>query len=149
LKEEPRGFNSMQITPNLFIDEKEIIETFIRSSGPGGQNVNKVATAVQIRFDVAHSTSLSEEVRIRLLVMVRSRLTKEGVLIITAQRYRSQDQNRLDARRRLAEIIYRATLAPKKRVATKPTKASKENRLAHKAHRSRIKRSRQELWDED
>lgn len=139
----------MRITQNLFIDEKEIIESFIRSSGPGGQNVNKVSSAVQLRFDVAHSSSLPEEVRARLLIMLRSRLTNEGVLILNARRYRSQERNRQDARHRLAEIIYRATLAPKRRIATKPSQASKEARLATKAHRSRIKRHRQELWDDD
>jgi ribosome-associated protein len=132
----------MQITKNIFIDEKEISESFIRASGPGGQNVNKVSTAVQIRFDVAHSPSLPEDVRARLLAMVRSRLTKEGVLIITAQRYRSQDQNRQDARHRLAELIYRATIPPVKRIPSKPTRASKESRLATKARRSNVKRGR-------
>jgi ribosome-associated protein len=139
----------MQITPSLFIDEREISESFIRASGPGGQNVNKVSTAVQIRFDVAHSTSLPEDVRARLLVMVRSRLTKEGVLIITARRYRSQDQNRQDARHRLAELIYRATIPPTKRVPTKPTRASKESRLANKTRRSRVKQGRREVSEDE
>lgn len=139
----------MQITQTLFIDEREISESFIRASGPGGQNVNKVSTAVQIRFDVLHSTSLPEDVCARLLVMARSRLTKEGVLIITAQRYRSQDQNRQDARRRLAELVLRATTPPTKRVPTKPTYASKESRLADKTHRSRVKQSRREVSEEE
>lgn len=139
----------MQITSTLFIDEKEISESFIRASGPGGQNVNKVSTAVQIRFDVAHSPSLPEDVRARLMVMVRNRLTKEGVLIITAQRYRSQDQNRQDARHRLAELIYRATKVPPKRVPTKPTRASKESRLASKTHRSRLKQGRRDVSGDD
>lgn len=139
----------MQITQTLFIDEKEIAESFIRASGPGGQNVNKVSTAVQLRFDVAHSPSLPEDVRSRLLVMVRSRLTKEGVLIITAQRYRSQDQNRQDARHRLAEMIYRATIPPIKRVASKPPRASKESRLANKARRSHLKRGRQNVGEDE
>ena len=138
----------MQITQTLFIDEREISESFIRASGPGGQNVNKVSTAVQLRFDVLHSPSLPEDVRARLLVMVRSRLTKEGVLIITAQRYRSQDQNRQDARHRLAELIFRATIAPIKRVPTKPTRSSKESRLVSKTHRSRLKQGRRGV-DED
>lgn len=139
----------MQITSTFFIDEKEISESFIRASGPGGQNVNKVSTAVQLRFDVAHSPSLPEDVRARLLVMVRNRLTKEGVLIITAQRYRSQDQNRQDARHRLAELIYRATKAPTKRVPTKPTRASKESRLASKTRRSHLKRGRRDVGEEE
>jgi ribosome-associated protein len=139
----------MQITPEIYIDEKEISESFIRASGPGGQNVNKVSTAVQLRFDIAHSSSLPEEVRIRLLVMTRSRLTKEGILIITAQRYRSQDQNRQDARRRLADLILRATISPTKRVASQPTRASKESRLANKARRSRLKRGRQNVGKDE
>lgn len=135
----------MQVTPTLFIDEREISESFIRAQGSGGQNVNKVSTAVQIRFDVRHSPSLPEEVRVRLLSMIRSRLTKEGVLVITAQRYRSQEKNRQDARRRLAHIIYQATIPPKKRISTKPTQASKEARLADKAHRSRLKQGRRSI----
>ena len=139
----------MQVTQTLFIDEREISESFIRASGPGGQNVNKVSTAVQIRFDILHSASLPEDVRARLLVMVRSRLTKEGVLIITAQRYRSQDQNRQDARRRLADLIFRATIPPTKRVPTKPTRASKESRLSAKTHRSRLKQGRREIGEDE
>ena len=135
----------MQITPSLFIDEKEISESFIRASGPGGQNVNKVSTAVQIRFDILHSPSLPENVRARLLVMVRSRLTKEGVLIITARRYRTQDQNRQDARNRLAELISRATIPVVKRIPSKPTRTSKETRLAAKARRSQVKQGRQNI----
>jgi len=139
----------VQITQTLFIDEREISESFIRASGPGGQNVNKVSTAVQIRFDVRGSPSLPEDVRARLLVLARSRLTKEGVLIITAQRYRNQDQNRQDARRRLADLIFRATVPPTRRVPTKPTLASKETRLATKTHRSRLKQSRREIPEEE
>jgi ribosome-associated protein len=139
----------VQITQTLFIDEKEISESFIRASGPGGQNVNKVSTAVQIRFDVLHSPSLPEDVRERLLVMVRNRLTKEGVLVITAQRYRSQDQNRQDARQRLAGIILRATIPPTKRIPSKPTRASKESRLSNKTHRSRLKQTRRDMGEDD
>ena len=138
----------MLIKDKFFIDEKEITETFIRSSGPGGQNVNKAETAVQIRFDVAHSSSLPDDVRVRLMVMLRSRLTKDGVLIITAQRYRTQDQNRQDARHRLAELIYRATIPVKKRIPTKPTRSSRETRLAAKSHRSHIKQGRREIGED-
>ena len=139
----------MFIKDGLFIDEREISESFIRASGPGGQNVNKVSTAVQLRFDVLHSPSLTDNIRARLLAMLRSRLTKEGVLIITAQRYRSQYQNRQDARRRLAELILRATIPPTKRVPTKPTHASKESRLATKTHRSRLKQGRREVGEDE
>lgn len=138
----------MFIKDGLFIDGREISESFIRASGPGGQNVNKVSTAVQIRFDVLHSASLPEDVRARLLVMLRNRLTKEGVLVITAQRYRSQDQNRQDARHRLAGLILRATIPPTKRVPTKPTRASKELRLATKARRSLLKQGRREIGED-
>ena len=139
----------MQITPTLFIDEREISESFIRASGPGGQNVNKVSTAVQIRFDVVHSPSLPDGVRARLLGMLRSRLTKEGILILTAQKYRSQDRNRQDARQRLATLIYRATIPPTKRIPSKPTRASKESRLASKARRGQIKRGRRMVGDSE
>ncbi len=139
----------MFIKDGLFIDEREISESFIRASGPGGQNVNKVSTAVQLRFDVLHSPSLPEDIRARLLIMIRSRLTKEGVLIITAQRYRSQDQNRQDARRRLVELILRATIPPTKRVPTRPTRASKESRLADKIRRSRLKQGRREIGEDE
>lgn len=132
----------MQVTPSLFIDEKELEESFIRASGPGGQNVNKVSTAVQIRFDVAHSPSLPEEVRARLLIQLRSRLTNEGILILTSQKYRSQEKNRQDVRQRLAHLIYLGTLKPRKRIPSKPTQASKEKRLTSKAHRGQIKRGR-------
>lgn len=137
----------MQVTETLFIDEREIRESFIRASGPGGQNVNKVSTAVQIRFDVLHSPSLPEDVRARLLGMADNRLTKDGVLVITAQRYRSQDKNRQEARRRLTDIIYRATIPPTKRIPGKPSQASRESRLADKAHRSRLKRTRQDTGE--
>lgn len=138
----------MQVTETLFIDEREIRESFIRASGPGGQNVNKVSTAVQIRFDVLHSPSLPEDVRARLLGMADNRLTKDGVLVITAQRYRSQDKNRQEARRRLTDIIYRATIPPTKRIPGKPSQASRESRLADKAHRSRLKRTRQDTGED-
>jgi ribosome-associated protein len=139
----------MQITDTLYIDERELSETFIRSGGPGGQNVNKVATAVQLRFDVLRSPSLPEDIRARLLFLVRHRLTKEGVLIIIAQRYRTQDQNRQDARWRLAELIRRALVPPKKRIPTRPSKASKEERLKEKLKHGKIKKQRQAVKVED
>jgi ribosome-associated protein len=130
------------ITPSIALDESELSETFIRGSGPGGQNVNKVATAVQLRFDVRHSPSLPEEVRARLERLAGRRLTQDGVLIITAQRHRTQERNREDALARLVELIRQATERPKPRRATKPTFASKKRRLESKAKRSDIKRLR-------
>src|SRR5271157_2299104 len=109
------------ITRDIVIDEKEIEEKFIHSSGPGGQNVNKVATAVQLRFDVGTSISLPENIRERLLRLPASKMTSEGILFITAKRYRTQEQNREEARIQLIKIIQKATLTPKKRLPTKPT----------------------------
>lgn len=138
----------MRITDTLFINESELIETFTRATGPGGQNVNKVATAVQLRFDVLHSPSLPADIRERLLLLARHRLTKEGILIITAQRFRTQEQNRQDARNRLTELIHRALYVPKERVPTKPSKSAKEKRLQEKAKRGHIKRQRQTIKEE-
>ncbi|HBD18748.1 MAG TPA: aminoacyl-tRNA hydrolase, partial [Arenimonas sp.] len=116
----------------------------------GGQNVNKVSTAVELRFDVANSPSLPEPVRARLLARRDRRLTDEGVLVLSAQRFRTQDRNREDARERLAELIAAATVAPKKRIATKPTKGSKERRLGAKRERSTVKRQRSSTgWDRE
>jgi len=128
------------VNNRIAIPEDELQERFIRSSGPGGQNVNKVASAVQLRFDVRASLSLPEPVRAALLR--GSGITGEGVLVITAQRFREQERNRADARARLAEIIRRAATPPKPRRATKVPKASKRKRLENKKHRAEIKRGR-------
>jgi len=132
----------LRISRTIAIDESELEERFIQASGPGGQNVNKVATAVQIRFDVAHSPSLPDEVRRRLTALCGRRLTQDGVLVLTARRHRTQDRNRADARDRLAELIRKAALPERPRRATKPTKASKQRRLAAKAARGTLKRTR-------
>lgn len=132
----------LAISPTLAIPDDQLIERFVRSSGPGGQNVNKVATAVELRFDVAHSDALPESVRTRLLARRDRRLTADGVLVISAQRFRTQERNREDARQRLAAIVQAALAAPKKRLATRPTKASKERRLAGKRERSQVKGKR-------
>ncbi|HVP86251.1 MAG TPA: alternative ribosome rescue aminoacyl-tRNA hydrolase ArfB [Rhizomicrobium sp.] len=129
------------ITPKIAIDEGELTETFIQSSGPGGQNVNKVSSAVQLRFDVAHS-SLPPDVRARLVRIAGHRLSKDGVLVLTGRQFRVQQRNREDVRERLIEMIRAATIAPKKRKATKPTKASRERRLEGKKIRSQHKQMR-------
>lgn len=126
----------------LAIPEEELVERFVRAAGPGGQNVNKVASAVELRFDVASSRALPDAVRARLLARRDRRLTDEGVLVIQANRFRDQARNREDARARLAEIVRAALSVPKRRVATKPTRASKERRIEAKKTRSAIKRIR-------
>ncbi len=132
----------IEITPRIRIEESELSERFIRSPGPGGQNVNKVETAVQLRFDVAASRSLPEDVRQRLLRLGGRRVDSEGVLTIEAHRFRTRERNREDARERLVDLICRAAHRPKPRVATRPTRASKERRLESKRARSTTKRLR-------
>jgi len=134
----------IRITPHISIDERELEERFIRASGPGGQNVNKLSSAVQLRFDVRHSPSLPDDVRARLERLAGRRLTREGVLVIIAQRHRTQERNRADALERLTELIQRAAVAPVPRRPTKPTKSSRERRLESKKRRSSIKGLRQE-----
>ncbi len=130
------------VTDNIALDEKEIREEFIRSSGPGGQNVNKVSTAVQLRFDVGHSPSLPEDVRRRLLSLAGKKITADGILIIDARRFRTQAANRQDALDRLVAVVRKAAEAPRVRRRTKPTRASKERRLESKRRRSETKRLR-------
>jgi ribosome-associated protein len=132
----------IRVTPHIALDEREIAEFFIRSSGPGGQNVNKLSTAVQLRFDVRHSPSLPPDVRARLERVAGSRLTRDGVLVITAQRHRTQPRNRDDALQRLIEMIRQAAVAPAKRRPTRPTKASRERRIEGKKRRAGVKRLR-------
>jgi ribosome-associated protein len=129
----------IRITHRISLDEREIEESFIRSSGPGGQNVNKLSTAVQLRFDVRNSPSLPDDVRLRLERLAGRRLTLDGVLILIAQRHRTQERNRADALERLVELIREATIPPVPRRPTRPTLGSKKRRLEAKGHRSAIK----------
>jgi ribosome-associated protein len=129
----------LRINDHIAIDDSEISESFIRSSGPGGQNVNKLATAVQLRFDVRHSPSLPYEVRARLERLAGRRLTRDGVLVITAQRYRTQERNRDDALTRLIELVRAAAVRPTLRRPTRPTLGSKVRRLEGKKRRGSIK----------
>ncbi|HVV95994.1 MAG TPA: alternative ribosome rescue aminoacyl-tRNA hydrolase ArfB [Rhodanobacteraceae bacterium] len=134
----------------LEIPEDELTERFVRSAGPGGQNVNKVASAVELRFDVARSRALPDAVRARLLARRDRRLTADGVLVIQANRFRDQGKTRDDARARLAALLEAAQHVPKRRLATKPTRASKERRIESKKNRSTIKRSRSSRgWDRE
>jgi ribosome-associated protein len=132
----------IRVTPGICIDEHEVEESFVRASGPGGQNVNKLATAVQLRFNVRASPSLTDDVRARLERLAGARLTREGILVITAQRHRTQGRNRQDALDRLIDLVRRAAVPPRVRRPTKPTKASRQRRVEAKKHRAGLKQMR-------
>jgi ribosome-associated protein len=129
----------IRITDTISIEDDELEENFVRASGPGGQNVNKLSTAVQLRFDIRRSPSLPNDVALRLMRLAGSRLTKEGVVVITGQRHRTQERNRADARERLFELIREAAVPPTPRRPTRPTRASRVRRLESKKHRASIK----------
>jgi len=136
----------IEITANISINESDLKIEFVQASGPGGQNVNKVASQVQLRFDT-NFPSLPDEVRSRLRKIAKNRITEKGEILISAKRYRSQERNRQDAIDRLVELIRKATIPPKKRKPTRPTKASKEKRLESKRRRSEIKKLRRNIDD--
>ena len=139
----------IRITPWVCIPEQEIVFRFVRASGPGGQNVNKVATAAQLRFDVAHSESLPEELRARLMHLGGKRINSEGVLVIDAHRFRTQERNRQDALNRLKELIARAARPPRPRRKTSPTLSSRRGRLESKRRRGKLKRARRPVGGHD
>jgi len=135
----------IRVTPDIVIYEKELIFGFVRSSGPGGQNVNKVSTAVQLRFDVRASTGIPANVKRRLRTLAGKRMTGDGILIIKASQFRKQEQNRQDAVERLVQLLQMAAVKPKKRVKTRPTRAAKERKLAAKKQRGQLKKLRQKI----
>jgi ribosome-associated protein len=137
----------IKFTDTISIEDSEISESFVRASGPGGQNVNKVSSAVQLRFDARGSRSLPNDVAIRLMKLAGNRLTKDGVIVITAQEHRQQERNRAEARERLFDLIRQAAVRPTIRRKTKVPKAQKKKRLEGKKHRGEIKRGRQGRFD--
>jgi len=139
----------LEVTPAIVLPDSELEERFVRASGPGGQNVNKVATAVQLRFDVAGSSALDAATRARLHAIAGSRMTDEGVLVIDARTHRTQAQNREEARERLAELVRRALVRPKRRKKTRPGKAAVQRRLEGKKHRGDKKRARTRRPDDE
>jgi len=139
----------MKIAPDIVIHEKELTFDFVRSSGPGGQNVNKVATTVQLRFDIRAADGIPFGVKSRLRKIAGKRITEDGILIIKAGRFRKQEQNRQDAMERLIALLKAAAIKPKKRIKTRPSKAVKERKLAAKKHRGQLKRMRKKVTKTD
>ena len=139
----------LQVTPQIVIEESELEERFIRSSGPGGQNVNKVSTAVQLRFDAAGSPAIDARMRQRLRVLAGTRMTADGVLVIDARRHRTQAQNREDARERLVDMLREAATPPRRRRKTRPTLASKDRRMQSKRQRAKTKEGRGRIGGDD
>jgi ribosome-associated protein len=139
----------LPVSRSIHLPESELVVRFMRADGPGGQHVNRTESAVELRFDVLHSPSLPEDVRARLLARRDRRMTDEGVLVIQARRFRDQGRNREDARERLVEILRAALVAPKQRIATKPTRASQQRRLEGKQQRAKIKQGRARSWSQE
>ena len=139
----------LRVTPSIVIDDSEIEERFVRASGPGGQNVNKVATAVQLRFDAGRSTSIDDDVRTRLMAIAGSRMTTDGVLVIDSRTFRTQAQNREAARERLVELLRQAAVKPKRRRKTRPSGASRQERLESKRRRANTKQGRRGVAGDD
>ncbi|MEH6402406.1 MAG: alternative ribosome rescue aminoacyl-tRNA hydrolase ArfB [Sneathiella sp.] len=139
----------LKVTDTILINDDEIVESFVRSSGPGGQNVNKVSTAVQLRFDAKNSSAISDPLLNRMRQVASHLLTKDGILIITAESHRSQDRNRQDAKSRLIDIIQKATIVPKNRRPTKPSYSSKLKRMDKKTQRGATKKTRGRVTKSD